>query len=153
MKAKSVFENIEFERGKEPKEAMGVGRDAMMDQRIQKLKDEYNIQFPFESDQPHWKDHRANAARILQGAYNDDQLDLFVYVLDYMLEHFPEIDRSVYGNILGNSALNGMPEYIIELMERGIQGEDIPREDNDEVKESVIDMLWVLLKERLKNEG
>jgi len=150
MKAKSVFENIEFERGKEPKEAMGVGRDAHMDQRIEKLKKDYSIQFPFESIHPGWRDHGANVIRILDGAYNDDQLDMFEYALEFLLKKFPDTDPRYLARILVSASMNGMPEYVIMLLEAGVKSENI---EATEDKDEVIEMLWVLLKERLKNES
>jgi len=43
MKAQYVFENIEFERGIEPKEAMGIGRRALIEKWINSVPDLKNI--------------------------------------------------------------------------------------------------------------
>ena len=51
MRAQTVFENIEFQRGRDPKQALGIGKKAQIDQWFEKwdpdakyeVDDDFNI--------------------------------------------------------------------------------------------------------------
>ena len=109
----------------------------------------YNFNF-FSSEFPYWKDHRANVSKVLHFAYTDDQLDLFLHVLDFLVKKYPETDPQILGKILASACENRMEEYVVPLLNAGVKGHHI---QGAEAKEDVIDFMGLLLKEKAENEG
>jgi len=149
MRARLV-ENINFERGQDPKKSMNIGHDAVMDQRIMDLKNSSGIKFPFESSQPHWKDHRANVTYMMEEALKEDDLEMFKYLFEYQQKNYPDVSAEKLARILHQAANSGQIEYVIPLLKSGVH----PMDDNDpDGQQAVFELIWFMLEKRLDNES
>ena len=94
MKAKFVLENIEFERGLDPKSSMGIGRESMIKNIIAKEAEKYGMKIRMEKPElMYWRDEVGNSMDLEGLHLNPEKIVLFLRNSeDYEEDYYGAID-------------------------------------------------------------
>lgn len=94
MKAQLVLENIDFERGLDPKSAMGIGRVNLIKNIITKEAEKYGFELEREDEYVmHWGDEVGNLIQLEGLKLSPDKLVLFVMNTEDYDEHVYGADK------------------------------------------------------------